>query len=560
MLRPDEENEDIKIRYEFHLNKSKSIDIKYVVAWTNGTYIPIPVFIYDKTLTCSFEQYLEREDSVDPFVINTSLCNSIPIDQKLDFGPVAQGHTHRRMLTLINMNPLPIFIDKIRVSISMCEGVESTNLVQLVPAKTIDIPTGLVKRHFDNEDKVFNKTYDEKEFEDAKHNGRSITDTSDFMLPPTSIVEFNVEVVDPKFMPETKCGDFESDIYFTSFQAPNFQVPISYQVLKADITLFNSDTVHFQPSIPGIRQSRRVRVNSNLEKPVYIKSVSSSNPQRVNVKILSHVLEPRTSNGAIEISTVAFDQLSPYLKMSKTDLFSYLTQNSKYLTELGSNQYDSTLTYFDIIAWQVEQKEWQAIETSPPTDYTSIITIETNMIQNITIPVKSVITRPLLLTQEKYSFDRIEVGTEKRGTITIHNPSPNPIEVSFHIAPSDFLDNLINELLDEENLGYWKQLCDKSTFFDPYGRKMCKEISEIKDLTPSNRKIAIDYFLKHYYKFLMNRDIDSYELKNFIAEQIFMLQSNVVNITKATEVQKPPVKKELEPETFTSGFKVSELY
>lgn len=50
-MHSDDENEDIKLRYEYLPNKSKSIEIKYVTVWTNGTYIPVPIFIYDKTLT-----------------------------------------------------------------------------------------------------------------------------------------------------------------------------------------------------------------------------------------------------------------------------------------------------------------------------------------------------------------------------------------------------------------------------------------------------------------------------------------------------------------------------
>lgn len=50
-LRNDEENENIKIRYSFTYGKSKTIEIKFITAWFANSYIPIPVYIYDKTLT-----------------------------------------------------------------------------------------------------------------------------------------------------------------------------------------------------------------------------------------------------------------------------------------------------------------------------------------------------------------------------------------------------------------------------------------------------------------------------------------------------------------------------
>jgi len=64
---PDEENEDIKIRYEYQPYKSKTIEIKYITVWTDQTYIPIPIFIYDKTLACSFESYTGVENNEYPF-------------------------------------------------------------------------------------------------------------------------------------------------------------------------------------------------------------------------------------------------------------------------------------------------------------------------------------------------------------------------------------------------------------------------------------------------------------------------------------------------------------
>ena len=76
MLKPDEENEDIKIRYEHHLNKSKHIEAKFIIVWTEGTYVPIPVFIYDKSLGCAFEYYSESAEGNHPFVMSASKCNT----------------------------------------------------------------------------------------------------------------------------------------------------------------------------------------------------------------------------------------------------------------------------------------------------------------------------------------------------------------------------------------------------------------------------------------------------------------------------------------------------
>lgn len=71
-LQPEDENEDIKIRYEYHLNKSRTVEVKFITVWTNGTYIPIPVFIYDKSLGCAFEYYSEISEGENPFSLSIS--------------------------------------------------------------------------------------------------------------------------------------------------------------------------------------------------------------------------------------------------------------------------------------------------------------------------------------------------------------------------------------------------------------------------------------------------------------------------------------------------------
>ena len=61
VLLPGQENEDVKVRYKYHLNKSKTIEVKFIMIWGIGTYIPIPIFIYDKTLLCVFDYYTELD-------------------------------------------------------------------------------------------------------------------------------------------------------------------------------------------------------------------------------------------------------------------------------------------------------------------------------------------------------------------------------------------------------------------------------------------------------------------------------------------------------------------
>lgn len=209
---------------------------------------------------------------------------------------------------------------------------------------------------------------------------------------------------------------------------------------------------------------------------------------------------------------------------------------------------DRFITNFDILAWQAEQKQWDNKESPKNADSNTIITIETNMIQNITVPVSTILTKPSLLNQDIYEFEKIEVGTSKRGKITIHNPSPNPLEVSFFIAPSNYVQNIINQILSPHNLPQWKKLCDSLTFFDAYGRLMCENLLNLNSLNEKSRMTTIDYFIMNYFNFIIMGSADNSELKPFISEQYQFLNQQVRNITDASNAVKPPVKNELEEE------------
>lgn len=215
--------------------------------------------------------------------------------------------------------------------------------------------------------------------------------------------------------------------------------------------------VRFPPSIPGEVKTKNIIAKSNINKKIYIKSVNSSNPNKVTAKLINTTIERDKFLDIIEVSTVPFDHVNSLIHFSK-EMLDYITLESSFPHNLNENLKDEepVLTYFDILAWQVEQKQWDNRDLPKTTDTSSIITIDTNMVQNITIPVNTVITKPSLLNQDVYEFDKIEVGTEKRGSITIHNPSPNPLEVSFNIAPANFMDNIINTILSIENRPKWE--------------------------------------------------------------------------------------------------------
>lgn len=127
--------------------------------------------------------------------------------QQLDFGPVAEKYDHRRNITFVNLNPLPIFFLRVRTTKPVCDMKQTSfmtsdtqkhNFIQIAPVTIIDIFTGKVKRSFKKEDKLFNKIYDPSE--DDK-NGIIYFENSDFTIPPNSIVHFEVQLLSPLLKP-----------------------------------------------------------------------------------------------------------------------------------------------------------------------------------------------------------------------------------------------------------------------------------------------------------------------------------------------------------------------
>ena len=152
------------------------------------------------------------------------------------------------------------------------------------------------------------------------------------------------------------------------------------------------------------------------------------------------------------------------------------------------------------------------------------------------------IEQPKIISIESYDFGKVEVNTEKRGSISIQNPSQHPLLISFFIAPSNFLDMIFHELMNEESLIKWMVLCEKVTLYNPYGRKMCQEFLKVNLLTEEKLREVIDFFFKNYFNMVDNNDIEEDLFINFIAEQQNILKNTIKNITDSTKAMKPELK------------------
>lgn len=303
--------------------------------------------------------------------------------------------------------------------------------------------------------KSFDKIYIPSQ-DDIESEQRSMAEPSEFMIPPNSIVYYNVEIDNPVY--SKTCNDFTSYIHLIGVQFNNFSIPVSYQLHQGDMTILPSEGIKFPPSTPGLIHRREIKVKSTFDNPIFVKSVSTSDPNRIFAKIVSSVVEPHSEKAIVEVATVVFDKINPFLKLNNLLMDHFNSNLIMNHQKLDNGNSLPVLTYFDVVAWYVEESEWRQQEIMNKTVSNLQVNINTNVNQNIQIPVKTSIIRPKLVAIDEYVFNKIEVGTEKRGKITIHNPTPFPLEVSFYIASSDYLNSIINELLSESKLHNWKVL------------------------------------------------------------------------------------------------------
>ena len=63
------------------------------------------------------------------------------------------------------------------------------------------------------------------------------------------------------------------------------------------------------------------------------------------------------------------------------------------------------------------------------TEINAQITIETNVIQSITLPIKAFLTKPTIVSDEVIDFDVVQVGAVQSRNIRIFNPSEDTLMI-----------------------------------------------------------------------------------------------------------------------------------
>lgn len=154
------------------------------------------------------------------------------------------------------------------------------------------------------------------------------------------------------------------------------------------------------------------------------------------------------------------------------------TKDDSYL---GGDGDEFTLSNLDILTWKIEEKEWEYLGNIGATDTNALITIETNLIQNITMEAIGQIILPRIVEQEMLAFKKTEVGSVETNQVVIHNQSPHPLEIQFFMASKNYYTDILEQLLMESKIPFWVEVCSISLSFDFHSKLICEELGNLFD-------------------------------------------------------------------------------
>ena len=146
--------------------------------------------------------------------------------------------------------------------------------------------------------------------------------------------------------------------------------------------------------------------------------------------------------------------------------------------------------------WKIEQKQWEWMGNIGQTETNAIVTIETNLIQNISIAAKAQMVLPQIVINDVIRFEEIvQVGSIASEKIDIQNPSNQPLEVQFFMASPVFYTGIIERITQEGKIHNWVTVCNHIQRDQIEKQFLCNEFERLFETTEERRRQLLDFFL-----------------------------------------------------------------
>jgi hypothetical protein len=168
---------------------------------------------------------------------------------------------------------------------------------------------------------------------------------------------------------------------------------------------------------------KRVFLNSTYPKPVRAISVYSSDPRFI-VQLVRPLLEPRT---ILHLADVRFD---PRRCISQEN---YLSQPH---VPSDSDAHMNSLTLMDLEASEQSQRIWTSFVENNQTVIRGTVTVRTNMLPDMVVPVEGILTRPTVINLPLsdtgiavLNFSATQVRLAKSMMLPVKNDADFPLRV-----------------------------------------------------------------------------------------------------------------------------------
>jgi len=92
-----------------------------------------------------------------------------------------------------------------------------------------------------------------------------------------------------------------------------------------------------------------------------------------------------------------------------------------------------------------KQKQWERLASMGKTEIDSYVTMETNVIQNITVQVKAFLRKPEITSEEEIDFGIVQIGTSMSRGIKIINPTEETLQVTLFLTSASAFKQLLDK-------------------------------------------------------------------------------------------------------------------
>ena len=241
-----------------------------------------------------------------------------------------------------------------------------------------------------------------------------------------------------------------------TFSPDNYQpmqIKYEYEVLSGALRVATSadgqdDMIKFEAGFVGLKLIKEVYINSDLEAPVKVLSVHSSDPRIIPIQ-KKDVLEANSRDAMIDLIYDPSQHSQTPSRQVKTgeEIQADWQKSSWNLSDLHTDNLSKvisgalgTVTNEDVALYRGHQNAkllqpiWINDDNDVIEEIRAVLTVETSVVDSIEIPVTATVVRPEILSESLMEFGAVQIGAQKSHDLELFNPFDETIFLNLFIG------------------------------------------------------------------------------------------------------------------------------